>query len=234
MSRRDINRERTLIEIKQIAHQQMAEKGTAAVSLSAIARQMEMSTPALYRYYASRDDLITALIADAYNDLANELEKADGSFPVEEYAQRLWRVLMSYREWALAHPIDFRLIYGNPIPGYHAPEDTTTPPARRGFAVILGILAGALDAGALKPQPEHLQLPEGLLVGLPVMAGQASVHLQPVIVYIGIQGWTRIHGMLMLELFGHVQTLVSDTGKLYQHEISHLLDSIGLNHPNNS
>jgi hypothetical protein len=135
---------------------------------------------------------------------------------------------MAYRDWALAHPVDFELIYGNPIPGYHAPEEATTPPARRGFAVILGILAGALQAGVLKPRPEHAQLPDGLWVGLPGMAGEAPVDLPSVIVYIGVQGWTRIHGILMLELFGHLQTLVSDTNKLYQHEIRLLLAGIGL------
>ena len=230
MSRRDRMRDLTIAEIKATARQQMAESGTAGVSLSAIARAMEMSAPALYRYFASRDDLVTALIADAYNDLAATLEAADASRPGTAYADRLLAVLLAYRDWAMAHPVDFSLIYGTPIPGYHAPVEVTMPPARRGFAVILGILAEAMAAGVLKPQPEQLALPPGLEVRLPVIGDAATESVPPVVVYIGVMGWARIHGMLMLGLFGHADSLVSNQAAFYRHEVESLLRSIGL-HP---
>ena len=117
MSRRDRMRDLTIAEIKATARQQMAESGTAGVSLSAIARAMELSAPALYRYFASRDDLVTALIVDAFNDLADDDPGGRSRLWRPAYADRLLACL-AYREWAIAHPVDFQLIYGNPIPGY--------------------------------------------------------------------------------------------------------------------
>lgn len=228
MSRRERLREITIEEIKSTARQQMAESGTTALSLHAIARAMGMSTPGLYRYFASRDDLVTALILDAYNDLAEALETAALDLPEHDYAGRMMATVLAYREWALAHPVDFILIYGNPIPGYHAPEQLTMPAARRGFAVILRILSEAYQAGALRAPSEYLQLPPELRPGLPPIDGQPAPALPEVVIYIGLVGWTRIHGMLMLELFHHIQPLLNDTTAFYRYEMKNLLHSVGL------
>jgi AcrR family transcriptional regulator len=132
---RESQRQDTREEIKAFARQQMAAEGTAALSLRAIARDMEMTAPALYRYFPSREDLITALIVDAFNALADALEAADAAPTQQDYGSRLRAVLMAYRGWALEHPTDFQLIYGNPIPGYSAPRELTVPaPDGRGAA----------------------------------------------------------------------------------------------------
>ena len=174
MSRRERLREKTIQEIKTTARQQMADGGTTALSLNGIARSMEISTPGLYRYFASRDDLVTALIAEAYNDLAEALEAAALEIPREAFYERMMSTVLAYREWALAHPVDFTLIYGNPIPGYHAPVEVTMPAARRGFAAILRILAEADQAGALRLPEEYQRLPEELQPAALSMDGQAS------------------------------------------------------------
>jgi hypothetical protein len=189
---------------------------------------MEISTPGLYRYFASRDDLVTALIADAYNDLADALEAAALEIPREAYYERMMATVVAYREWALAHPVDFTLIYGNPIPGYHAPEEVTTPAARRGFAAILRILAEAEQAGALRPREEYRQLPPELRPAFPTIDRQPSPAVPEAVLYFGLVGWTRIHGMLMLELFNHIQPLMKDTTAFYEYEMKNLLNSIGL------
>jgi AcrR family transcriptional regulator len=198
MSRRERLRENTIEEIKSTARQQMAESGTTALSLNAIARAMEISTPGLYRYFASRDDLVTALIADAYNDLADALEAAALGIPREAYYERILATVLAYREWALSHPVDFTLIYGNPIPGFHAPEEVTTPAARRGFAAILRILAEAEQAGALNPSPEYRQLPPELRPAFQPIDGEQSPAVPETVLYIGLVGWTHMHGMLLL------------------------------------
>jgi AcrR family transcriptional regulator len=228
LSRRERLRENTIAEIKQIARRQMAENGTAAVSLNAIARELEVSTPALYRYFSSRDDLVTALIADAYYDLAAAMETASQSLPQQDYRGRLMATVLAYRAWALAHPVDFELIYGNPIPGYHAPEAITTPAARQGFAVILGILYQALQAGQLRPLPEYAQVPGDVDLLLPELPGDQSDPLPGIVLYLGVVGWARVHGLIMLELFHHSQGVVGDTATLYSHEMENLLSSIGL------
>ena len=228
MSRRERLRQSALDEIKTIARRHMAENGTAGVSLSAIARDMEISQPALYRYYASRDDLITALIVDAYNDLADMLEHTPLDLPANAHADRLMAVLLAYRTWALTHTVDFTLIYGSPIPGYHAPREVTLPPAQRTFAVILGILSQAHAVGALKPLEEHLHLPAGLAPLLPTLEGGLDESVNPAVLYIGLVGWYHIHGMIMLEIYDHNTTLLSDMDLFYRHEVASLLRSMGL------
>lgn len=225
MSRREKLRESTLDEIKKIARQQMAENGTAAISLSAIARVMEISAPGLYRYYPSRDALVTELLVDAYTDLAVEMENA-AARPAQNPRQQLLAVILAYREWALAHPVDFELIYGNPIPGYHAPEERTTPAARRGFSVILSILTAANDQGLLHPSADYGCLPVGMEIYLPEI--ENVPHYQPPIVYYGLVGWARIHGLIMLESFNHLQSMVSNPTIFYQNEVNVLLNNIGL------
>jgi AcrR family transcriptional regulator len=217
-----------LEDIKTIARQQMAENGTASVSLSAIARVLEVSQPALYRYYANRDELVTALLVDTYSDLADVMEKASTVPPPNAFGKRLLSVMLAIRDWALKHPVDFELIYGNPIPGYHAPEEATQPAARRGFAVVLRILGEAHAAGALKPRAEYLDLPKSIQVNLPAGESSPSETLPPVVVHLGILGWCLTHGMIMLELHHHTTALLDDPATLYQFEAQNLLQGMGL------
>jgi AcrR family transcriptional regulator len=228
MTRRERLREKTIAEIKSTARQQMAEGGSTALSLNGIARAMEISTPGLYRYFSSRDDLVTALIADAFNDLADALEAAALEIPQEAYYERMMATVLAYRDWALAHPVDFTLIYGSPIPGYHAPVEQTTPAALRGFAAILRILAEAEQAGALKLPEAYRRLPEALRPAGLSMDGQPPALAPEAVLYLGLVGWTRLHGMLMLELFNHIQPLMSNTTAFYEHEMNYLLNSVGL------
>src|SRR5262245_19915009 len=108
-------RESAREEIKQVARKQMAEQGRASIGLRAIARELGLTAPAIYRYFPSLDDLILALIVDGFNDLADALEIADTTQARDDYYNRLITVFLAYRNWALAHPTDFQLIYGNPI-----------------------------------------------------------------------------------------------------------------------
>ena len=234
MSRRERVREGVREEIKAIGRQQMAQQGTAALSLTAIARQMELTTPALYRYYADRDALITALIIDAFASVAAAMEDAAASVPNDQYAAQLLAVIHAYRNWALAHPVDFQLIYGNPIPGYHAPEDQTVPQVRRGAAVIMSVLQRAYQAGALRLPPE-LQTPNAALqLRETEHSGWQQDAVAPAVVYLCMAGWTRIHGIVMLELFNHLQPTVGDVATFYQLEMTQFLASIGLDLPNTS
>ncbi len=130
-SRRERLHEATREEIKMIARQQMAAQGPASISMRGIAAQMGMSAPFLYHYYQSRDELVTALIVDAYTLLAESLEQADASHSSQDLADRALAILLAHRKWAVTHPIDYALIFGNPIPGYRAPEQVTIPAARR-------------------------------------------------------------------------------------------------------
>jgi AcrR family transcriptional regulator len=228
MSRREKLRQEMLSDIKLTARQQMSKNGTAAISLSAIARALEVSQPALYRYYPSRDALVTALIVDGYTALANRMKSADINVAHEAYGKRLLAVMLANREWALENPVDFQLLFGNPIPGYYAPVEITVPAAQQVFSVVLNILIEALQAGVLQPRPEQRKLPENLRVHLPVEQNGQMTELPPEAVYIGVIGWSYTHGMIMLELFNHTSTLLPDPGAFYRKEAEILLNSYGL------
>lgn len=220
--------EETKERIKAVARRHMAEQGTAAVGLRAIARDLDMTAPALYRYFPSLDDLITALIVDGFNSNADALAEAESQYPHDAYAARLFAALIAYRDWAFAHPIDFQLIYGNPIPGYEAPGEITIPAATRIFLVIGAILDAAYTAGVLKPLPAYHALPPFIDTHIAQLIVELNYPTQPVVVYVTTVGWTRIHGMVWLEMFGHTPPVVGDPAEFYRFEVLELMRSMGL------
>ena len=228
LTRRERLRENTREEIKSIARKHMQEQGTAAISLRAIARDMGLTVTALYRYYPSHDDLVTALIVDAFNALADTMEQADSNQPRERYAERLMAVMLAYREWAMQNSGDFQLIYGNPIPGYHAPSEVTVPAVVRGFRVVVGILAEAMANGELQPNADYQQLPPHVSAHMTDLIERDgyNIPLQPM--YLGVSGWVKMHGMIMLELFHHTPSVIGDPEEFYRFEINNILKSAGL------
>src|SRR4051812_1829686 len=134
-------------EIKSIAKRHLAADG-ANLSLRAVARDLGVVSSAIYRYFASRDDLLTALIIDAYNGVGQVIEDADASADPADFTGRWLAVTHAVRTWALAVPHEYMLIYGSPVPGYRAPMDTV-PAAVRGTTVLGAILDGAVAAGVL-------------------------------------------------------------------------------------
>jgi AcrR family transcriptional regulator len=227
MGRREKLREITREEIKALARRQMAEDGTAALSLGGIARAMELTPSALYRYFGSRDELITALIVDAYSQLADALEAATAGHPAEDYAGRILAASLAYREWALARPVDFLLIFGNPIPSYQSPGDATMLPAHRVFAAFLNVLQEAYSAGVLVPSDEHRAMAERACYEGPLPQQSAIRHVEPLVSYVGITGWAQIHGIIMLELTHHLSG-IADTEAFYRSECRLWALNVGL------
>src|SRR5215218_7540265 len=150
LPRRARVREATVAEIKAVARAQMAAEGTAGVTLRAIAREMGMTAPALYRYFGSRDDLVTALVADAYEALADAMEAAVAAAGAGGHAERMRAAFGAFPAWGLEHPTEFALIFGSPNPGYVAPE-ATRPAGLRYTNLLAGLLAEAHADGALDP-----------------------------------------------------------------------------------
>ncbi|MEV7598957.1 TetR/AcrR family transcriptional regulator [Kitasatospora sp. NPDC089797] len=198
-------------EIKRHAREQIATAGASALSLNAIAKQMGLSGPALYRYYAGRDELITALVRDAYRSLADTLAVGAGGgadLPALAHALRLW---------ALADPQRYFLVYGTPVPGYHAPEDTTAISAEI-MTILLDACAAALAGQAPGQEPAplaaHLADHRDWTFGNP--APPEALHLFLTL-------WTRLHGVLSLELAGHFAGMGFDAARLYEAEVADLL-----------
>lgn len=200
-------------EIKEHAWQQIATAGASALSLNAIAKQMGVSGPALYRYFAGRDELITELIRDAYRSLADTLAEAAAE------GADLSGLAHVLRGWALADPHRYFLLYGTPVPGYHAPDDTT--------AISSEIMATLLTAcAALVPEAQAAQ--EATEAPFAAHLGKhrawAGDHpAPPAALHLAMSFWTRMHGVLSLELAGHFTGMGFDPDRLFAAELDALL-----------
>ncbi|MEV3919674.1 TetR/AcrR family transcriptional regulator [Actinomadura coerulea] len=206
-SPRERYRAQVRAEIKERAWEQIAAAGASALSLNAIAKRMGMSGPALYRYYAGRDELITELVRDAYRSLAGTLRSAS------ETGAGLAGLAHAVRAWALDDPHRYFLIYGTPVPGYHAPDDTT--------AVSDEIMAILLDACAASVPEEPATSLGAHLEGHRDWAGDHPA--PPAALHRALTFWTRCHGVLSLELAGHFAGMGFDPAQLFAAEVDGLL-----------
>ena len=242
-------REEMTAEILAVARQHVAREGAASLSLRSIARDLEMAPSALYRYFDGRDALLSALILTAYESLADEAERAadeaaraadeaeraadEATRAAEEAppagggdAERWLAVPRSLRAWALAHPHEWGLIFGTPVPGYEAPEDTVEPYERVAAAMVRPLVAAGaaarLHTGPLPPVPAELgdavaPVAEALLPGLPLGT-----------VVLAVGAWTTIVGVISLEVFGHWRNTILDPAEFFEATMRNLARSLGL------
>jgi AcrR family transcriptional regulator len=229
-TRRERLRAATITEIKEIACRHMAEKGASALSLRAIAREMGMTSPALYRYFASRDDLVTALIVDAYNALADALEAARDGCAEDDHEGRLSAIARAYRNWALAAPQEYALIFGTPIPAYEAPPDVTSPAAARSMMVFLDILQAVQQSGQADFSDVHADFSPDLHAQLQPWIDKLQFDGDPAILYLAISNWGMIHGLVSLEIYGHLDpNMAKETsGALFSAEAAMLAKRLKL------
>ncbi|MFP4513522.1 MAG: TetR/AcrR family transcriptional regulator, partial [Acidimicrobiales bacterium] len=191
-------------EITDAARRQLAEVGPSDLSLRAISRDLGMASSALYRYFPSRDALLTALIVAAYDAVGDAAESAEATVARDDLLGRWLAATRAVRTWALAHPHEYALIYGSPVPGYAAPTDTIDPAGRVGL-LLAGILADAAETGALVPIPEPRPRGDALEAGLADQLGADPSHAAA-----GVQAWTWLFGTISFELFGHYEKVVAD------------------------
>jgi AcrR family transcriptional regulator len=225
-------RERARIEfigdIKQVARRQLAADGAGALSLRAVARELGLvSASALYRYFPGRDALLTALIVDGYRSLGDAAEAADTRARQEDEADLLGRwmaIAHAVRDWAVAHPHEYALIYGSPVPDYTAPPDTVEQGTRVPYLIggLFLALAARGDAGpglAVPPDADRSLRP--LLEQLPPGAPAE-------LVVGGITAWTYLFGAVSFEVFGHRSAILGEPRAYFDHEIRRLGSQLGL------
>jgi len=218
LSRRARYRAETRAEAKGIALRQLAAGGDEAVSLNAIGKEMGVSGPALYRYFASRDALLTELIVDAYGDLVATMEAADAVARGDGAAARARGFAAAIRAWALAQPHRYLLLYGTPVPGYVAPAGTVAL-AQRALAPLLNALA-TLPSPAARADP---RLPM-LDAQFAAWARETGQQVPGPVLRRGMVWWTRLHGLLSLEIEGHFGGMGFAPALLYDAEVDALLD----------
>lgn len=225
-TRRDRQRIALIVEIKDTARRLMAEHGTAGVSLRLIARELGMSAPSLYHYYPAYDALITALLVDAFNALADELARAGET--VQPPAEQLLSAALAFRTWALHRPIDFQLMYGNPIPGYHAPPEVTVPAVVRSYTIVGALLDAALAGDERGVAAEFCTIPPTIAAHLSQLREQNHYPVSNHVLYATLVLWTRMYGCVMLELYNHLQPSVGDVDMFYRIQIVQTLRAAGV------
>ncbi|MFJ2593888.1 TetR/AcrR family transcriptional regulator [Streptomyces erythrochromogenes] len=222
-------RERARIEvtaaIKDEARRRLAAEGAAKLSLRAVARELGMVSSALYRYFPSRDELLTALIIDAYDSLGAAAEEADARALAAGAAPRdRWiAACEAVRTWALEHPHEYALVYGSPVPGYSAPADTIGPASRVGN-VLIGVVRAAYEGRGLALPP----LPPALGPEAGRMAADFAEGLPPAVVAALVAAWAQLAGLVSFELFGQFQGVVEERSAFFTHAVGQLAHGVGL------
>lgn len=212
-------------EIKVVARRHLAEQG-ANLSLRAVARDLGMVSSAIYRYFPSRDDLLTALIIDAYNALGEAVENAERALPRPEFTGRFLATCHAVRDWALAHPHEYALIYGSPVPGYRAPTDTV-PAATRTAGVLGGILRDAAGAGVLTGRNDG-PLPAPVDADLTRIAESLGTAVPRPALARGLGAWVQLFGTVSFELFGQFANTIADRTAFFDHQMRAQAAHIGL------
>ncbi len=223
--------------IKEEARRQLADEGAARLSLRAVARQLGMASSAIYRYFPSRDDLLTALIVDAYDAVGAAAEQALGSAGEHPDPVARWcEVCRAVRGWARDHPHEYALIYGSPVPGYAAPRDTAAPAARIGRALLI-VAADARSAGLFTP-PGPGRVPAAVADDLRQLAGrmagdapQAPSVPAELLTAPLIAAWAQLFGLISFELFGHFNRVIEAREEFFTASVTRLAHDVGLRSP---
>jgi AcrR family transcriptional regulator len=210
-------------EITDAARRQLAEVGAVALSLRAVAREVGMVSSAVYRYFPSRDELLTRLIIDGYDALGAAAEAADepGAAPLDRWLA----VCRAVRTWALAHPHEYALLYGTPVPGYRAPKDTV--PAASRVGVVLGRILGDAARSGVLPPAAGVRDPGLVSDEAVAVLGGEHPSLDDTVRRRALLAWSAVYGTISFELFGHFVGSVEDGDRYFDRAMADLAELVG-------
>lgn len=224
-TRRERVRAQTIVDIKVAARRHLVAAGPSGVQLRAIARDLGMTAPGLYRYFPSHEALLEALVADFYGELADVIEAAAeparGSLP-----DRLLGAARAFRTWSISHPAEFTLLFGSPIPGVAPGEDSPSHLQARRFGQAFGGLFAQLWEA--HPFPPGKPLSARLEQVLGEYAEHVGVALPPEAIAVFLGCWVRLYGAVTMEVFGHLSFALEDAGPLFERELDSLVTELGL------
>ena len=231
LTRRDRVRAETVREIKQTARRLLVEQGVEGLALRGIAREMGMTAPALYRYFASREDLLENLVTDLYTELAKELESACAAARPPTVAMRLMSASRAFRAWAMSHRQEFGLLFGSPL------EDAVTDrvmhegpahDAKQRFGGVFAALIAELYLTAPFPVPADDELDWALRAQLQDWCEVFPVQLPLGVMQVFLACWIRLYGMVCMEVFGHLQFALKDAEPMFEAELHHIGELLGV------
>ncbi|NJQ01113.1 TetR-like C-terminal domain-containing protein [Streptomyces zingiberis] len=224
--------EATVAAVKATARRLLVELGAAGLSPEAVAREGAWGPGEVEAVFPHRDALLTALVIDAYDTSATAMERADQAAREAgaPAGARLLAVARALREWSFANQGEFTLIYGSPVPGYHAPQDTV-PPASRTPAVLAGIVRSALEAGELAPPRRTVPGPPLLLPEAVQLFGGTPGAPFSDIIERGIVLWSSLIGLLVFQVFSRTHDSVRDESAFFDYAVAVAAEGIGLTVP---
>lgn len=215
-------------EILDTARIHLARDGAAALSLRAVARDLGMVSSAVYRYVPNRDALLTMLIIDAYDGLGGAVETSEGAVARTDYLDRFLATCHAVRTWAIAHPQEYALIYGSPVPGYAAPEDTIGPASR--VPVVLITIIVDLQSSGRAPRPAPVDA--GVAASIAPISDFAGGQVPPDLLLRGMASWSGLFGAVSFELYGHLHNVVAEgtaaRTAYFDHQMRRVAEGLGL------
>lgn len=229
-------RAQTVADIIRLGREHLALHGAAGLSLRAVARDLGVVSSAVYRYVESRDELLTLLLIDAYGELADEVDAAVGALPRGHFAGQFFALGRCVRSWALREPARYALLFGSPVPGYHAPAERTTGPGTRVIYTLMGILDAAYRAGDLAAESSSAVVVPALSVDMEAIRSEPALAIPEAWMARGALVWTALFGAVSFEVFGQYGadtfSAPSDTfsapSELFEHHLTVLAQVAGL------
>lgn len=222
---RDIARAALIADITDTARRHVADEGASGLSLRAVARELGMASSAIYRYFPSRDALLTQLIIDAYNALGDAVDGAESLVPRDAHLDRFRAVAHAIRGWARANPHEYALIYGSPVPGYAAPDDTIDP-ATRVAVVLMQLLADVDAAGG--PTPDRRDTTPMLAEQVEALVATTGLTIDSTRLLHGVGAWVELFGLVNFELFGQFANTFDDAGDLFAWQVDRMAERVGI------
>jgi len=227
--RRERRRAQTTEQILEAARRRLTTDGAASVTLRAIARDLDTGVASLYRYFASRDALITELLVEAYDSQADAVAAAAGDHP--DAADALLAAVHAYRSWSLTHPTQFALAYGTPLPGYEAPPERTVGPGVRVGGLVIGLVStlwrdSRLDPARVRQRDADLSVAERR--GLEALAQRRGYDVPVALLSLVIDLLVRIHGFVGMEVFGQLRPITSAPADTFARTARDALTHLGL------
>ena len=228
-TRRQRLRDATSEEIKTVARDLMARDGTASLNLRAIAREMGMTPSALYRYYPSRDAILTALTMRGFDDLGAAVEAAAATSPPPQFCPAMLAACHAFRSWALEHPHEYGLMFGTPVPGFTIDTEQITDAVMRTGMVLIAQLLGGVQSG-LVTVPDEATLPADLRPGLQQFVDHKSNGLLSIAeAAVAMQFWVLLLGLVSSEVYCHLPEQLMLSGPVFfDHTIRRALVAIGV------
>jgi AcrR family transcriptional regulator len=217
-----------MAEIVRIGRQHLATDGAAALSLRAVARDLGVVSSAVYRYVRSRDELLTLLVVDGYDELGDAVDAAVRSVPSDDFRGRQAAIGRAVRSWGLAEPATYALLFGSPVPGYEAPAELTMGPGTRVVRALVGLWTEAYAAGRLSPPDVPVTSP-ALAAGFAAAREEMGAAVPDHVIAAGVFGWAALFGCVSFEIFGQYGAdCLGDPEGLFEHHLEMLAQSLGL------